>query len=319
MDFTAIDFETANGFRGSPCAVGLSRVRDGRIVEEAFWLMRPPVGHDHFDQRNIQIHGVTPQQVATQPRFAEVFDEITGFLGDDILVAHNAAFDTGVIKAALQASARSGPGFSYACTVILARRSYSLPSYSLPFVAEAAGVPLIHHHDAIEDARACAGILIDIAARQNADSLEDLYQRLNLALPVMPAFVPDPDQPVAQAAASASNWFGWPEEGPNPEPNPAADSNHPLFGQTVVFTGNLQISRGTAKQRAALMGARPASSVTAKTTVLVVGDGFIAADLKLGKTTAGRITAKARRVLELHERGQKIEVLSEGEFMQMIG
>nr|WP_218847120.1 exonuclease domain-containing protein [Psychromicrobium silvestre] len=331
MDFTAIDFETANGFRGSPCAVGLSRVRGGRIVEEAFWLMRPPAGHDHFDPRNIEIHGVTPQQVASQPRFGEVFGEITDFLGADVLVAHNAAFDTGVIKAALQASARPGPAFAYACTVILARRSYSLPSYSLPFVAEAAGVPLIHHHDAIEDARACAGIMIDIAGIHGAESIEQLYQAMSLSLPVMEAFQPDLAQLDSQldsarldSARTAplvqnSSWLGWPEEGANPEPNISADRNHPLYGQTVVFTGNLQIPRSTAKVRAAEVGARPASSVTAKTTVLVVGDGFIAADLRRGDTSAGRVTTKARRVLELHGKGQQIEVLSEGEFMQMIG
>lgn len=262
---------------------------------------------------------MTPQQVASQPRFAEVFDEISEFLADDVLVAHNAAFDTGVIKAALQASARSGPAFSYACTVILARLSYSLPSYSLPFVAEAAQVPLINHHDAIEDARACAGILIDIAAKHGAASVVELYQLLNLALPKMPAFVPDPLAPATPPAKVAANWFGWPEEGANPQANALADHNHPLFGQTVVFTGNLQISRGTAKQRAAQLGAQPASTVTGKTTVLVVGDGFIAADLRRGDTGAGRVTAKARRVLELHGKGQKIEVLSEGEFMQMIG
>jgi len=33
FDFTAIDFETANHHRGSPCAVGLARVRDGVVVE----------------------------------------------------------------------------------------------------------------------------------------------------------------------------------------------------------------------------------------------------------------------------------------------
>ena len=54
--------------------------------------------------------------------------------------------------------------------------------------------------------------------------------------------------------------------------------------------------------------------MTARTTVLVVGDGFVAADLR-----SGRLTGKARRVLELHQRGQRIEVLSEGEFRQMVG
>lgn len=325
MDFTAIDFETANGFRGSPCAVGLSRVRGGEIVEEAFWLMRPPAGHDRFDPRNIAIHGVTPQQVASQPRFDRVFDEVQRFIGQDILVAHNAAFDTGVMRSAQEVSAKSGPRYDYACTVMLARRSYSLPSYSLPFVAEAAGVPLINHHDAVEDARACAGIMIDIVARHDVANIAELYRKFGLTLPSLEVFQPS-DLPaatslLADSAASNQerNWLGWSEEGANPAANTAADANHPLFGQTVVFTGNLQIPRGNAKVKAAELGAQPASSVTRRTTVLVVGDGFIAADLRRGETKGSRLTAKAKRVLELHGKGQQIEVLSEGEFMQMIG
>ena len=82
----------------------------------------------------------------------------------------------------------------------------------------------------------------------------------------------------------------------------------------MVFTGELAIPRPEAKVRSAELGARPESRVTARTTVLVVGDGFVAADLR-----SGRLTGKARRVLELHERGQRIEVLSEGEFLQMVG
>jgi len=60
LDFTAIDFETANGFRGSPCAVGLSKVRGGVVVEEASWLMRPPENHDRFDYHNVRIHDIRP-------------------------------------------------------------------------------------------------------------------------------------------------------------------------------------------------------------------------------------------------------------------
>ena len=33
IDFVALDFETANRFRGSPCAIGLAVVRDGKIVD----------------------------------------------------------------------------------------------------------------------------------------------------------------------------------------------------------------------------------------------------------------------------------------------
>ncbi|MHA7277357.1 3'-5' exonuclease [Arthrobacter sp. HLT1-21] len=318
IEFTAIDFETANGFRGSPCAVGLSKVRDGRIIDEAHWLMRPPAGHDHFDWRNVRIHGISAEMVADQPRFGDLFPEIGAFIGGDVLVAHNAAFDLGVIRSGQEVSNIAGPAYSYSCTVVLSRRSYSLPSYSLPFVAEAAGVPLVNHHDAVEDARACAGIMIDIARRNNADSLEDLAAMQQLPLSTQDAYLPGINA-VSKATRGAlsrgpvrAGPSGWPEEGLNPPANGGADPAHPLYGQTVVFTGMLGMPRPQAKERAAGLGAQPASTVTHRTTVLVVGDGFVASDLR-----NGRVTGKARRVLDLHERGQRIEVLSEAEFLQM--
>jgi DNA polymerase-3 subunit epsilon len=324
LDFTAIDFETANGFRGSPCAVGLTKVRGGQVVAEASWLMRPPPDHDHFDFHNVRIHGITAEDVAGLPRFGELFPEIGAFIGGDILAAHNAAFDLGVIRSGLEVSGLPGPAYDYVCTVMLSRRCYSLVSNSLPFAAEEAGVPLVNHHDAAEDARACAGILIDIAARNGANSIAELYLSLGLALPHQQAFDPARDAlskasltalAGAGSGAAVVRQFqsGWPEEGANPVPNADAEPGHPLYGQTVVFTGQLSMARPEAKIRSADVGARPESRVTARTTVLVVGDGFVASDLR-----SGRLTGKARRVLELHERGQLIEVLSEGEFLQMV-
>lgn len=326
LDFTAIDFETANGFRGSPCAVGLTKVRGGQIVDEASWLMRPPPNHDHFDYHNVRIHGIRADDVAGHPRFGELFPEIGAFIGDDILAAHNAAFDLGVIRAGLEVSGLPGPAYDYVCTVMLSRRCYSLVSNSLPFAAEEAGVPLVKHHDAAEDARACAGILIDIARRNQANSIAELYLSLGLVMPRQQAFDPATDglskSSIAALAAAGDGTAaplrpfqaGWPEEGANPLPNPDAEPGHPLYGQTVVFTGELSIGRPEAKRRSADVGARPESRVTGRTTVLVVGDGFVASDLR-----SGRLTGKARRVLELHDRGQPIEVLSEGEFLQMVG
>lgn len=324
LDFTAIDFETANGFRGSPCAVGLTKVRSGRVVDEASWLMRPPANHDHFEYHNVRIHGIRSEDVAGLPRFGELFPEIGAFIGGDILAAHNAAFDLGVIRSGLEVSGLAGPAYEYVCTVMLSRRCYSLVSNSLPFAAEEAGVPLVNHHDAAEDARACAGILIDIAARNKANSIAELYISLGLDLPRQDAFDPAQDA-LSKASLSALSaaaggapvrpfLSGWPEEGANPLPNADAKPSHPLYGQTVVFTGQLAMARPEAKVRSAELGARPESRVTARTTVLVVGDGFVASDLR-----SGRLTGKARRVLELHDRGQPIEVISEGEFLQMVG
>ncbi|AIY01012.1 exonuclease [Arthrobacter sp. PAMC 25486] len=300
------------------------------IVEEGYWLMRPPEGHDHFDSRNITIHGITPDDVAAAPRFREVFPEVDAFIGGDPLVAHNAAFDLGVIRSAAEVSGIPAPAFDYACTVVLSRKNYSLPSYSLPFVAEAAGVPLRNHHDATEDARACAGIMVDIAAKHGVESVRGVFAALKLAMPHVDAYDPASDgmskatrsalEKIAEMKAGIANGTArggrssWSTEGPNPVPNDRADMAHPLFGQTVVFTGDLSLGRPEAKTMAAAHGAQCASNVTLKTTVLVVGSGFTASDLR-----SGRLTSKAQRVLELQRRGQGIEVLSEGEFMQMVG
>ncbi len=310
--------------------MGLTKVRNGVVVDEGYWLMRPPAGHDHFDARNITIHGITPDDVVSAPRFRDVFPEVQAFIGEDALVAHNAAFDIGVIRSASEVSGMAAPAFDYACTVVLSRKNYSLPSYSLPFVAEAAGVPLLNHHDAVEDARACAGIMVDIAAKHDASSVQEVFRSMKLAMPHIDSYDPARDEmskatrsaleKMAEMKAGGAPAAGrggrssWSTEGPNPVPNLSADISHPLYGQTLVFTGDLSVGRPEAKLRAAGYGAQCASSVTLKTTVLVVGSGFTATDLR-----SGRLTSKAQRVLELQRRGQGIEVLSEGEFLQMIG
>ena len=324
LDFTSIDFETANGFRGSACSVGLSKVRDGKIVEEVSWLMRPPAGFDHFDARNTMIHHITADMVADAPRFGELFVPMANFIGDDILVAHNAAFDLGVIRSALEVSELSGPAYDYACTVKLARKTYELSSYSLPFVAEEAGSPMVNHHDALADAHACAAIMVDIARRQEADTVALAAGKLKVKLGFAQAYAPGDELSKATRdaqgwAARGNNvpvqpdWAVWPQEGNDPAPNLEADPAHPLYGETVVFTGNLGISRQVAKDGAAERGATTASRVTKATTVLVVGDGFVPEDL-----ANGRLTGKAKRVLRLQEAGQRVAILAEGEFLQLI-
>ena len=94
-----------------------------------------------FDHHNVRIHGIRPEQVAGLPRFGELFPEIGAFIGGDVLAAHNAAFDLGVIRSGLEVSGLSGPAYDYVCTVMLSRRCYSLVSNSLPYAAEEAGRP----------------------------------------------------------------------------------------------------------------------------------------------------------------------------------
>ncbi|WP_345750984.1 3'-5' exonuclease [Microbacterium rhizophilus] len=174
LDFTAIDFETANGSRASACQVGLTKVRDGKVVETAGWLIRPPAGHDAFLEWNTRIHGITEEDVVDALGWDEQIEDLIGFAGEDVLVAHNASFDMGVLRAACEVTRYDLPAYRYACTLQVARKVYRLPSYRLPVAAEAAGFSGFAHHDAIADALACAHILIDAARRSGADDVDAL-------------------------------------------------------------------------------------------------------------------------------------------------
>ena len=191
LDFTAIDFETANGSPASACSVGLVKVRDGQVVDRIGWFIQPPFGHDHFVDWNVRIHGITPEMVVGAPSWTEQLVDLMAFCGDDILVAHNAGFDMGVIKAACAATGVPTPSYAYMCSLQLARKTYTLDSYRLPLAAMAAGFDNFVHHDAVADSEACAAIMIHAADRWGAIDLVELSGlagvRLSATVPVVAA------------------------------------------------------------------------------------------------------------------------------------
>lgn len=190
LDFTAIDFETANNSSASACAVGLTRVRDGRVVATAGWLIKPPAGHDRFFELNIGIHGIRPADVADAADWTTQLADLAAFIGDDVLVAHNAGFDMTVLRRACEVTDAECPPYRYVCSLQVSRKTYDLASYRLPLVAAAAGFLDFAHHDATADALACAHIMIDAAQRAGAQDVVELAMLLGLRVPQIPAAAP---------------------------------------------------------------------------------------------------------------------------------
>lgn len=190
LDFTAIDFETANNSSASACAVGLTRVRDGRVVATAGWLIKPPAGHDRFFELNIGIHGIRPADVADAADWTTQLAGLTAFIGDDVLVAHNAGFDMTVLRRACEVTDAQCPPYRYVCSLQVSRKTYDLASYRLPLVAAAAGFLDFAHHDATADALACAHIMIDAAQCAGAQDVVELAMLLGLRVPQIPAAAP---------------------------------------------------------------------------------------------------------------------------------
>ena len=188
LNFVAVDFETANASNASACSVGVAVVDDGELVERAGWLIRPPFGHDLFSEWNVRIHGITPAHVDGARGWADQLDDLLALVGDRPVVAHNARFDVGVIRAACAATGARTPTLDYFCSLAIARRTYVLDSYRLPVVAMAAGFTDFPHHDAVADAEACARIVLHAARRHGADSVDELLSAVDGRLaPVLPA------------------------------------------------------------------------------------------------------------------------------------
>ena len=158
LNFTAIDFETANERRASACAVGVVRVRNGQIVEAYQTLLRPR--ELRVDWRNFQVHGIAETDLHEAPTIADAWADLLPYLHRQPVVAHNSAFDVSVLEHTLRDHHLPIPAFHCLCSVKLAKAAWPhLERHRLNHVAAHFGIPL-NHHDALSDARACAEITV---------------------------------------------------------------------------------------------------------------------------------------------------------------
>jgi DNA polymerase-3 subunit epsilon len=158
LDFTAIDFETANERRASACAVGVVRVRGGQITETYQSLLRPL--ELRVEWRNFEVHGIAEERLRDAPTMADVWAELHPYLHGQLVVAHNSAFDVSVLEHTLRDHALAIPTFHSMCSVKLAKAAWpELERHRLNDLARHFRLEL-NHHDALSDAVACAEVTL---------------------------------------------------------------------------------------------------------------------------------------------------------------
>lgn len=147
-EFTAIDFETAQGYRWSICQVGLVRVVRGEIVAKLELLVHPPL--NYYWEQFTSIHGICASQTRHAPTFELVWPTIKPFIENQHVVAHNSRFDFACLKQSLEFYNLEYPEFLGSCT-------YQIYAKSLRALSVEYGIALDHHH-ALSDALACADL-----------------------------------------------------------------------------------------------------------------------------------------------------------------
>ncbi len=272
--FIALDVETANDDPESICQIGTCVITETGAQIRTNTLINP---NTRFSARHIEIHGITPADVKHAPTFRQHHRALARLLKGHDVIAHT-SFDKNALLAACLRDSLPALDCKWLDSLIIARNTWpDLPNHKLKTLAAEIGFAF-KHHDAGEDAAACAEVVL-AAERMTGKTIRQLARK------------------------TKTTWAAPITAEGNPE--------GALAGQIAVFTGALSMSRERAAEIAAAEGITIAAGVTKKTTLLIVGDQDLA---QLAGHTK---SAKHRRAEELIEKGQALRIIGESEFLTL--
>lgn len=296
IDFVAIDFETATGNYNSACSLGVAVVRDLEVAETWYHTFQPPF--NYYEEGNVRVHGITPADTLMEKPFDDFWTEISGFFDkNNLILAHNARFDTSVLRKSLK-NEEQIPNFRYADTLNMVK--FIPGRHGLDACCDYFGITLENHHNGLEDAIACAKVAIACVKAGGYSTFGEYMKREKL--PTTSFHVTKKNNLYAKKAVKMS------ELAPTVE---QFDMTHPLYQKRIAFTGDLTLERGAAMQLAVNKGAVVRSGVSAKTDILVIG--------RQNEVPGAPMNSKEKKARELTESGKaSIRLMEEAEFMSLV-
>ena len=169
--FVSIDFETLYSQRVSACSIGMVKYRDGKKVDQYYSLIRPPFDYPGKSGQVLTwVHGISEEDVRNEKTFAELLPEIENFVGGLPLVAHNASVEKCCIRdvCAYYEIETKLDYNNILDTLPLSREAEAKVgiqvegqgTHSLDAVCSRFNVPVLNHHNALEDAEMCGNLMV---------------------------------------------------------------------------------------------------------------------------------------------------------------
>jgi DNA polymerase III subunit epsilon len=179
VTFVVLDLETTGGSARTDTIteIGAVKVRGGEQLAELATLVDPGTG---LPPNIVALTGITTAMVTGAPRLPAVLPTLLEFLRGSVLVAHNAPFDTGFLRAACERHGQPWPRPPVLCTARLARAVLprdEAPSVRLGALARLFDTSTTPTHRALADARATVEVLHGLLERVGnlgVQSLEEL-------------------------------------------------------------------------------------------------------------------------------------------------
>src|SRR3712207_2815087 len=179
VTFVVVDLETTGGSpkESAITEIGAGKVRGGQVLGEFQTLVDPGTEIPPYISL---LTGITSMMVASAPRIDAVLPAFLEFARGSVLVAHNAPFDLGFLRAACESMGAAWPAFASVDTAVLARRLLTrdeVPNCKLGTLAPYFSTSTQPCHRALADARATVDVLHGLFERLGplgVTSLEEL-------------------------------------------------------------------------------------------------------------------------------------------------
>ena len=169
--FVSIDFETLYSQRVSACSIGMVKYRDGKKVDQYYSLIRPPFDYPGKSGQVLTwVHGISEDDVRNEKTFADLLPEIEKFVDGLPLVAHNASVEKCCIRdICTYYEIETKLDYNNILdTLPLSREAETKTglqvegqgTHSLDAVCCRFDIPVLNHHNALEDAEMCGNLMV---------------------------------------------------------------------------------------------------------------------------------------------------------------
>jgi exonuclease, DNA polymerase III, epsilon subunit family len=290
--FVAVDTETT-GLDFDLCniiEIGAVKVNDGQIVDSFKTLIKVDEKLPPFI---VHLTGITDEMLSDAPSHNEVMTDFDAFVGDSILLAHNASFDMNFLYTAYERALGKPLRNDYVDTLRVARRALpQLQHRTLPDLCEAFEVVNEGEHRAYGDALAT----VQCYLRMREMVIENFGDEATYASSFLRGSGSGSHLKAKDIVATADD----------------IDEGNPLFGMRCVFTGAMtSMVRADAMLALKNVGGEPQDTVRKDTDYLVVGnDGYSSAI----QSAPGKIKKAQANQLK----GLPIQIISEDTFLAML-
>lgn len=286
-EYIVLDFETTGFDPTYDEIIEMAAIKysNGEKVSEFCTLVKPA---NKIDQYITQLTGITNEMVKNAPKIEQVLPDLMKFLGDSIIVAHNANFDINFLYDNCMLCLKEPFTNDFIDTMRLSRRLFKNIRHRLVDLTEEFGIDQQVRHRSKADCE---------ATHQVYEYMKSHCSVNNIDLSEFNKTSHGKSYDIKDFKAESDEF----------------DDSHPIYGRSVCFTGVLEkFQRKDALQIVINLGGLPSDSVTKKTNVLVLGNNDYCSTIKDGKSS------KQKKAEDFILNGQDLIIISEKSFYDML-